>query len=269
MLTFTALHELDYLKKGVSMLATNARESIRFIDRVYSSESINDNSKLILETPEEVGPKWKKCLTYKVRSPKIHEFPNNKTAAHKPDVIKYENQEGENDDDDDNDNGDDEGKENSLSSRAKRRQRAELPARLKYLLRPCIKKTHIDEEDWKLITEDLQTKIWCESFGIKCINLSEAESFLFHVKNNLQIGGNDNNYTLSKLSIQESSDKPLASPSSSSSSGKKRRSRSKKGNGLASACVSTTGNDGSDNTHLESYDSISYAPRGSGELWVP
>lgn len=242
----------------MSMLATNARESIRFIDRVVSSEDHDIGSKLILETPDQVGPNWRKCMTFKVRSPKTHEFPNNKNVTSKPSVIKYENEE---DDDDADERG------NQSNEKNLKKQRAELPARYKYLLRPCIKKTHADPEDWKLITEDLTTKIWCESFGIKCINVSEAESLLFQLKNKSQIG-NDTNYTFSKLSIEDES-RPLSS--SSSNGGKRKRSRARKSNNNNANIINDINNTGGDsqNTHRESYDSISFAPRGSGELWVP
>lgn len=253
--SFSAIHELDYLKKGVSMLATNARESIRFIDRVVSNEDDLINSKLILETPSEVGPNWKKCMDYKIRSPKVHEFPNNKTSVvSKPDLIKYESEEV---------NNDSTTSHQGLPNRAMRKQRAELPARFKYLIRPCIKKTHIDEEEWALITEDLSTKIWCESFGISCINLTEAESLLFQKINGLQINDDDPTSALKNFSIQDHSN-------SKAISGKKRRSRKK--NGVDDNVKETTVNKngrGAENTRIESFDSISYAPRGSGELWVP
>lgn len=220
---------MDYLKKGVSMIATNARESIRFIDRIVSI----DDSGILLETPEEVGPNWKRCLTYKIRSPKVQEFPNNKaTSVSKPDTIKYENEDIADED------------FSSGPRKAPRKQKAELPARLKYLIRPCIKKTHIDQENWLLITEDLPTKIWCESFGIKCVNIAGAESALFHSKHEINLES-DPSRVLGKMSLNDSERKQSSS----------KKVRSKKGN--------------DSKTRLESYDSISYAPRGSGELWVP
>ncbi|CCH45505.1 Nonsense-mediated decay protein 4 [Wickerhamomyces ciferrii] len=247
------IHELDYLKKGITMIATNARESIRFIERVVSSEEDSAHYKMVLETPEDVGPNWRKCLTYKVRSPKVHEFPNSKQNNHPlihQNAIKYENEQIDS-------QGDILAPNTGKYGRKPRPERAEIPARYKYLIRPCIKKTHIDQEDWKLITEDQTTRTWCESFGIKCINIAEAESLLFHKKN--QIDPNETSYTLKSLSLEDEK-----KGSSAKIGGRRRRSSPKKNQAFKASEKSSDGN-----ARLEDYDSISYAPRGSGELWVP
>jgi hypothetical protein len=65
------------------------------------------------------------------------------------------------------------------------KERAIMPARLKYLIRPSIKKVHFDPEDWKLITEDEWLLIWAQSFDIPCVNISQAEGFLFNKKHKI------------------------------------------------------------------------------------
>ncbi|KAK7684185.1 hypothetical protein QCA50_012831 [Cerrena zonata] len=83
------LHEFDFAKKGTSMMATNAREAIRFIDRVFESdinaEDDGHNFKnpivynLTIETINNSYPSWNECLKYKIHNPKVKEFPNFKT----------------------------------------------------------------------------------------------------------------------------------------------------------------------------------------------
>lgn len=218
-----AIHELDFLKTGSSMLAKNARESIRFIDKFFSTEHVETLSELIIETPEEAGPSWKKCIKHKTRSPKVSEFEDSKTAKktrndnfQSNDVVKYET---------------DLINEGGISKKEETvDQRAELPNRLKYLIRPCIKKINFDQEDWFLITEDSSTKIWCEAFNIKCVTLTEAESKLFHTKNKDVKGWESSPASRLKKSTKKDDNKDVV---------------------------------------IERFNSVSYAPRGSGELWVP
>lgn len=132
------------------MMATNARESMRFIEKIVEEPKWSE--RVILESPEEAGPNWKTCLTFKTRSPKCDEFQTTKTNGTK-----------------------------SIS----RKERAVMPLKLMFLLRPCVKKTHIDSENWVLITEDQTTRIWAEAFGITCVNLNQADAELFNNKNGI------------------------------------------------------------------------------------
>lgn len=169
------LHEFDYVKKGTLMQATNAREAIRFVDHLFETEDDLDNQyiryHLLIESPRESGPAWPQCLKYKVHTPQVGEFPNYKTQFDSnllghvdEDGIQYENlvryQEA-------HDHAD---------------QPAEMPTRLRYLIRPCIFKRFIESNatgEFKLVTEDPITKIWAQLFGIDCLNVNEAELLMF------------------------------------------------------------------------------------------
>ena len=65
---------------------------------------------------------------------------------------------------------------------------AEMPVRLRYLIRTCVYKRFIENtkpkatnelEEWKLVTEDSIAKTWAKSFGIDCVNVNEAELLIF------------------------------------------------------------------------------------------
>lgn len=207
------------------MIAKNSRETIRFIDKFISTDhSDNLLNELILETPDEAGPPWKKCIKYKTRNPKVGDFEDLQTIKKNLDFktheVKYENDLTE--------------KTNSLDIEAKVKssKRAEFPIRLRYLIRPCIKKVNFDEEDWVLVSENNSTRIWCEAFNIPCITITQAESRLFHKKNkHIKVESSNQNKD-NKINTKDD-------------------------------------NNNSNKVIIERFDSTSYAPRGSGELWVP
>lgn len=195
------LHEFDFVKKGNTMIATNAREAIKFIDKFINDEeenttrvidSIEFNCSLDIEVPNaRSSPSWNECLNYKIYRPLVREFPNFKTKfdsnllgqnsahqlnnnratnnqnQHKLNDIQYENSESY---------------QNAL---AHADSPAEMPDRLKYLIKSCIQKLKSNRlknktnEHWRLVTEDPITKIWAISFGIECMNINEAELFIF------------------------------------------------------------------------------------------
>ncbi|CAN3357549.1 nonsense-mediated decay protein 4 [Diutina catenulata] len=178
-------HEFDYVKKGTSMQATNAREAIRFIDYMFESDESPDNSwicyHLAIEGPGESGPSWPQCMRYKIHSPKVGEFPNYKTRfssnsvvpAGSSDAIQYENS------------------PSYASAQANHDQPADMPVRLRYLIRSCLHKRYgggrtsefakdTSPSEYKLVTEDPITKIWAQSFGIDCLNVNEAELLVFN-----------------------------------------------------------------------------------------
>ncbi|ODV78097.1 nonsense-mediated decay protein 4 [Suhomyces tanzawaensis NRRL Y-17324] len=204
------LHEFDFVKKGISMTATNAREAIRFIDKFIEKEEQGTVSllgqlvhRIYLESPREAGPNWEKCQKYQVHTPKIRDFPNFKTKfdshllGHQP-VMERK---GHDDLDDLTNNfsnsfslreshkTNDIQYENSASYQnalANSDQDAIMPARLRYLIRSCIYKRFIEKsvsknpaEQWKLVTEDPITKIWARCFGIDCFNVNETEVLMF------------------------------------------------------------------------------------------
>lgn len=203
------LHEFDYLKKGTSMIATYARQSIKFIDELFESNltslSLNDrfNINLAIESPQERGPPWPQCLSYQVHSPKVKEFPNFRTKFDSSYIgQKFEDNnnvyDGENHDSDFNSSLNQTSNkindiqyENSasyLNAAANAENFAVMPARLKYLISSCIFKKFIQNEstnnserlnDWILVSEDSITQIWARSFGVDCMNVNEAELLLF------------------------------------------------------------------------------------------
>lgn len=201
------LHEFDFVKKGTSMMATNAREAIRFIDRIFEREDIKLNGStpenvanplnygIFIESPMEAGPSWNECLNYKIHSPKVKEFPNFKTKFDSNLIgqqIHHQDDDLFNDDIDNSVKVNDIQYENSQpyqNALANSDNQAEMPIRLRYLIRSCIYKRFIDIhnlnkpkstlEDWKLVTEDPITKIWIKSFGIDCLNVNDAELLIF------------------------------------------------------------------------------------------
>lgn len=245
------IHELDYQKKGLSIAASNARESIRLIEKVVTRDNRNKSScKVLIETPDEAGPKWKDCMRYKVRAPRIHEFPKSKRGSNPQSTMvpvtmseteAFKLAESHSDTLPTGDDGSDE--------------RAQLPARYRFLLRPLIKKVHLDPQNWIFVTEDQTTRIWCESFRIPCINVSEADAILFHAH------GTSSAETITtdfgKISINEAGKKSRRS--------KKNKKSSQPGIGLSAKPVNHVPQE----VKLESFDTMEYAPRGKGDLWVP
>lgn len=188
--TYT-LHEFDFVKKGNTMMATNAREAIKFIDKFVNDEGssiknidgIEFHCSMEIEIPyEERETSWNECLQHKIYSPLIKEFPNFKTkfdsnllgknsssivdeSTSKLNNIQYENSESY---------------QNAL---AHGDSQATMPDRLKYLIKSCVRKrkemSRTSNEQWRLVTEDPITKVWAISFGIECLNINEAELLIF------------------------------------------------------------------------------------------
>lgn len=252
------LHELDFIKKGVSLLATNARESIRFIDRATSWEDqyFDEDqppkqplkSKVSIENPDEAGPNWSKCISYRKRSPRLCDFPNHKADLHNSLLTMNHNSlaktsfrnggiarnRGPNamsvfpavSEAEALQKGLDvfELQQNMVQSG---NQKAEMPLRLRYLIRSCIHKTFLENSDakWHLCCEDPVTSIWCRSFGIDVIDLG----MLTHIMESEDGSLGD----LKHLSFVENLDQPTKPPVT------------------------------------ESFDNTVYASRGTGKLWRP
>lgn len=296
------LHEFDFAKKGTSMMATNAREAIRFIDRIFERDDIKLNGMIqvdvanpinygiFIESPMEAGPSWNECMNYKIHSPKVKEFPNFKTkfdsnliglnqefdnenlgGNHKMNDIQYENSQSY---------------QNALANSD---NQAEMPVRLRYLIRSCIYKRFIDThnpnkpktpyEDWKLVTEDPITKIWIKSFGIDCLNVNDAELLIFknYDINQFNQPANfslDDGYDNSKNILQNTIDTTRYNYKNFNDYKKNKKSYKKPTRQPSKQPVQGTVNDGftsvnGDFVKKERFGVINFAPRGSGELWKP
>lgn len=196
------LHEFEYLKKGTSMIATYARQSIKFIDQLFehnmTTKEVTSNFtiNMSIEAPHERGPHWNKCKNYQIHQPKIKEFPNFKTKFDSTLIGERPETYGELSDQFDsrlayhfNGKLNDIQYENSksyLEAAANAENFAIMPARLKYLISSCIYKRFIEQhqvndplQEWKCITEDSVTNVWVSSYGIDCMNVNEAELLLF------------------------------------------------------------------------------------------
>lgn len=260
--TYT-LHEFDYARRGLTMTASNAREAIAFIDQI--SEGIE---KAPLEYEIHLGDEgissqltWDTCRKYQVHEPVIGEFPNYRTqyGSSKPglydEVIAYENS------------------QSYQSAAAHAEEPAQMPARLRYIITPCLgirdKKTK-----WVLVTEDDITRIWARSFGIECMNVTEAELMLFKGYDVNNIRQFDPNRTIIDQSgpnsiLQETIDTTVYPYQLTSSSRPKKAQKAKKNDKkLAPKTIvgATTDEEG---IKKERFDAINHAPRGSGKLWRP
>lgn len=201
-----ALHEFDFVKKGPSMMATNAREAIKFIDKhcgnnfTLSFHNEDEGSQLIhynlqIESPMEAGPTWSKCLSYKIHSPKVKEFPNYNTSfksnlmgqgGRNSNLVSDMQSLGLSSEVDGDPKNSEPNSRSSLREQCSE-EAAIMPSRLKYLIRSCVYKAIESDsvfedpaEQWKLVCEDAITRIWASSFGIDSLNVNEAELLLFH-----------------------------------------------------------------------------------------
>lgn len=311
------LHEFDYAKKGTSMMATNAREAIRFIDKIFEKDlnaecgqtsdlEVSTKKPIIydvyIESPDESGPSWSECIKYKVHSPKIKEFPNFKTKFDSNLIGQHPHLSGETLEDHFDEPGyggfkqssklNDIQYENSQSYQnalANADNLAEMPTRLRYLIRSCIYKRYIERrssnnplEEWKLVTEDPITKVWASSFGIDCMNVNEAELLIFqsYDVNRFQLYDPHRNFSVDDEKeapnsiLQNAIDTTLYSYTKIDQPAKNRNKKTKNSHKKPNKPKHFNGvvNDGyADSTGVkkERFDAINYAPRGTGELWKP
>lgn len=283
------LHEFDYAKKGSSMIATNVREAIKFIDLLVGQNDAGAVEKVVngivlrcslnLELPYEEYPSWHECVqNHKVYSPKVREFPNFKT--------KFDSHRlGKNEED-----GNDIQYENSKlfqKALAHEDSPAEMPNRLKFLIRSCIKQQQwrqhhgldLAGERWRLVTEDPITKIWAISFGIDCFNINEAELLVFQDYDiNDDNGAADPHFIFQDEqkfehilhnTIDSTAYEYHDVPSNSSTSKKQNKRHKKKKKSVARAATNEGVGINGGIVRKERFDAINYAPRGSGELWGP
>lgn len=293
----TTLHQFDFLKKGTSMTATYARQSINFIDQLFDNDMTtkevtpNFIIKMNIEAPHERGPPWKQCRRYQTHHPQVKEFPNFKTQFdystvgkkvedygrfsdqfnpdfdqfdHRQNDIQYENSQPH------------------LEPATNAEAFAVMPARLKYLIGSTIHKKFIEENDfkdpleqWKVITEDSITNVWVRSFGIHCMNVNEAELLMFqsYDVNNLY-----NPHSMFSLDdevhhnsiLQDTIDTSLyAYTKLEKSTGKKKPGQYQRGRRVRGVTDEIISEVNGETIKKERFDTINYAPRGRGELWKP
>lgn len=319
------LHEFEFVKKGTSITATNAREAIRFVDKYLETDFEEDEQtklkyNLLLETPDDSVPHWGQCLKYKIHSPRIREFPNFRTKLDS-NVLGQGAGRSEYGGDYDDDDAFSQafGSSLSISQREKvndiqyensasyqnalenSNKLAEMPIRLRYLIRTCIFKRFVERkqieprnelEEWKLVTEDPIAKIWARSFGIDCLNVNEAELLLFqnydvnlynpyNPHNNFL---NEEQYDPASNILQNTIDTTLYTyrdahqePPSISSRGRGnnyrggRKTRNNNWARLPTEYVVQEARQESDGTLVkkEKFGAINYAPRTKGDLWKP
>lgn len=261
------LHEFDYVKRGTTMTATNAREAIALIDKI--SEGVADaplRYSVQFETPNHQSGFWDACLKYQVHKPVIGDFPNYRTqfglsimgrprkeATHEN--ISYENSESY---------------QNAL---AHADEPAQMPSRLRYIIQPCIQLVfNSPNSAWTLVTEDAITRIWAQSFGIPCMNITEAELLLFrgYDVNNLR-KFDPNRTVLDEIrpnSILQETVDTSAYPYRHVRLSRPKRAKGRE-NALHHATPATSSVRNTHGVHREKYDHINHAPRGAGQLWEP
>ncbi|CAI5756842.1 unnamed protein product [Candida verbasci] len=307
------LHEFDFAKKGTSISATNAREAIKFIDTYLENVGnlIDDNKddelenyvnyNVEIESPNDNIPNWNQCSKFKVHSPRVKEFPNFKTTFDSH-LIGQNTQ-----NDSENMNSFIKNFETSVSLNktessmhyqnvlANQERYAEMPVRLKYLIKTCIFKRFLektipkienDAEQWKLVTENSVTKIWAKSFGIDCLNVNEAELLIFQNYDvnsfrNYNPFNIDDEFNPKDNILQNKIDTTLYSyrdghqePVTVGDYKKKRRNRRNRiKTSLEDTVEGIVQDDGGQNglnpIKKEKFNAINYAPRGKGELWRP
>ncbi|RLV95752.1 Nonsense-mediated decay protein 4 [Spathaspora sp. JA1] len=290
------LHEFDFVKRGTSISATNAREAIRFIDNYFETEQDREIFKeitydLSLESSTDAIPNWNTCHRYKIHSPQIKEFPNYKTkfdsnfiGQGKPQQYYY----GNNFEEALSGNFD-----NSVSLDDDSESLAQMPARLRYLIRTCIYKRFIEHhecnnetEEWKLVSEDPIAKIWAKCYGIDVVNVNEAELLIFqsYDVNSFRLDNPHNNFSIEEEFdprtniLQNTIDTTLYSYTTveeDQTNFNKQGSRSRKGrnkNTTIPTKLAVQGVRQDPDGRLvkrEKFQAINYAPRGSGDLWEP
>ncbi|ODV84231.1 hypothetical protein CANARDRAFT_8907 [[Candida] arabinofermentans NRRL YB-2248] len=331
------LRELDFLKKAFnSLIAVNARESVRFIDQSISDEDSDGidldgfdgmddfetynlnkktsvptgiTSQFILESPEESGPDWTKASGYRRRTPSASEFPTGNAAitggvysprvpnAFQPPALSSNGaiQESLNPDATLAENN--AYKKNKFQQSAKlsnqkedtTEKKAEIPRRLKYLIRSCIQKQFVENKnlpineriDWIVICEDQTTSIWLKCFGMIVMNLNEVQAMLdasdgiqrFSLYNpdshtNENVEENVPCTIKAKFASKDQMQQELSSKPKSKSKGRK----TKKANVLSTSdanSVVPTNETTVNGIKKEKFSSMTYAPRGKGQLWTP
>lgn len=280
------LHEFDFVKKGTSMVATNAREAIRFIDEHLGAMNNISGTRLAydvqIELADDRAPSWGECCRFQVHSPKVREFPNYKTKFDSNLVGPHFGENGDHKAENDIQY------ENSSSyqqAAANLEQEAVMPLRLKYLLRPCIHKRFMGQlasqtpsETWKLVTEDSVTRVWAQSFGIDALNVNEAEWLIFEARDtaSFKVYGAVHNFSVQNDDFHEEADMRTLQRSVDTTKYAYRKSlepknttKGRRRQRVKGAITESTQNASGETVKRELFGAINYAPRGSGQLWKP
>ncbi|CUM63616.1 uncharacterized protein PRCAT00001198001 [Priceomyces carsonii] len=299
--TYT-LHEFEHVKKGFLMSAVNARESIRFINKFLEEKDTYSNdadekgpivTEIQLESPNQRIPSWNECLSYQIHSPKVTEFPHNKTNFELPfssarprecddktDSLEHLNVKNSFNTDVTN-----AALKSDVSIEGSNAD-AEIPRRLKYLVRSCIFKKFFEAKDtgkiWHLVTEDAITRIWMRSFNIGCLNLNEADLLIYkdydvnqfrRYDPNVCASLNEDANLISSAILQHKVDTTkyaYTTPKSSKRNTKHNDAvkETPKSTGVKGITSSSKGIVGK-NVKKEKFEAINYAPRTKGVLWMP
>lgn len=295
------LHEFEYAKKGSSILSSNAREALKFIDQIFENELEQpsfgsnfvenfdgdkvDHSSAEYENPllynvyienrTENFPRWDQCLPFQLYTPRVRDFPHHKT---KFDSVIWRPGRAEND----FDSAPQQEPAQDLDSIAV------IPERLKHLIRSCVFKKCGEQkvqasslEEWKLVTEDAIPKVWAQCFGVDSLNVNEAELLIFHSQDissfTLKNAGTDFNadtdmYDTGRGILHQWID--TTSYEYKKLGKEEKKSKARNGNKKTKKKRSTL----SDRTaepmnpeevKSEKFDMINYAPRTKGKLWTP
>ncbi|SGZ52951.1 CIC11C00000001119 [Sungouiella intermedia] len=303
------LHELEFLRKGSSLLATNARKALAFIDQIFDNEDTqgsfesnfvegveleksNDSVghmplryNVYIEYRDASFPTWNKCLPFKLYDLHVDDFPNHQAKFSSNEML------------------------GSLTFDPDAQAESsdgpiQTPTRLRHLIRSCVFKRFIEaggkstseHEQWKLITEDTVTRFWTNSYGIDCLNVNEAELLIFQSMditsfNVMTEGQNFNSehdvydqpdkgilhqridttaYEYHKMSEQLS---PLQEPTEAEAVGASAKSQSKKKKSRNKKRETTPpivpSDAKGDDIKREEFEKINFAPRVKGKLWVP
>ncbi|CAK9440341.1 uncharacterized protein LODBEIA_P44410 [Lodderomyces beijingensis] len=308
------LHEFDFVKRGTSISATNAREAIKFIDNYLENfapgqpqapdcDRIQYN--LNLESPQDATPSWNSCTRFKVFTPKIKDFPNYKTSFDSNQVRQVgdpsnlgSSQQGHN-----HNYCNESSQDVYQDSAADFDSNAEMPARLRYLIRTCIYKRFVEKyqpppknsiEEWKLVTEDPITKIWAKAYGIDCVNVNEAELLIFqnYDVNSFRVynpfSSDENSFdprsdilqnridttSYSYYSVKQAPPRVGYRNKNNNSTNRSARARNRMNKSKKPPRIPIEGvvheeTTESGTTKKEKFKAINYAPRGEGQLWKP
>lgn len=301
------LHELEYLRKGNTAMASNAREALKFIDEIFDSEDSQDSLQgnyienfetapvstataksenplrynVYIENRSDQFPTWDRCMSFKLYNLQVKDFPYRQTKLAR-NVIG-----GQLFGNSDLTGPHEENPEDPVQT----------PDRLKHLIRSCVFKRHIEQgsqnmpplEQWKLVTEDNVTRVWANSFGIDCLNVNEAELLLFLKKDVTSFErkalGEDFN---AEHDVFDQPEKGILHRRIDTTSyqyeqleGLKVNKKSGEGSLNAEKQKTKTGGKklknispppavlAQDGVKKEDFDMINYAPRGKGKLWTP
>lgn len=283
------LREFEFSKRGGSMMATNTREAIKFIDKTFGEDVENAYFIYRFTIEDKLSISWSDCLKNQVRVPSVNEFPNYKSSFDTNSLFKrlMTMDDGF-------------GEDNITPS-----SEAEMPIRLRQLIRSCVQKLREkrspESSEWRLLTEDPITRIWAQSFGIGCLNVNEAEILIFqnhdvngfrkfNPHNTFEEGDDDYSHQsdvlhtiidTTKYEYEHENDDNHSKLKGNSNKGIKEKKDESKGNKKTNKkkrdrTAKKQNNDNHDksfNNNLsvkkEDYNTINFAPRGTGAIWRP